>query len=276
MQVFRGLDVGTAKATAAEQAGVRHHLIDVVDPGEPFDSARWLALAKAAFDEVRRRGRVAVFCGGTGLYFNAWFRGLDAPAPSDPAVRAELESLPLAELLRELEALDPGTFARIDQRNPRRVVRALEIIRLTNEPIARPVPQADPEGAAGGATTIVVLRRTPEDLRARIDWRVDQMFRDGLVEEARGLMERGLGQDRTAMQAIGYRQVVEHLRGERDLASTIALVKTRTWQFARRQMTWFRHQLPVTWLDVDAAEGPEGTAGRVLDQFTNPWKRPIQ
>lgn len=245
MQVYRGLDLGTAKPTSAEQARVRHHLVDVVELTDVFDAARFLRLATAAVQDIHRRGRVPIFCGGTGLYFSAWLNGLGEAPPTDPALRSVLESTPLPELLAELERQDPETFGRIDRENPRRVVRAVEVIRLTGRPFSaqRAVWPAAPDAQL--LTPIWCLNREPVDLRARIEARVDAMFSAGLVAETRALLERGLERNRTAMQAIGYRQVVEHLRGERGLAETIALVKTKTWQFARRQGTWFRRQLAV-------------------------------
>lgn len=256
MQVYRGLDLGTAKPSKAEREEVPHHLIDVVGPEEAFDVARFRALALAAWEDTARRGRWAVFCGGTGLYFKALLEGLGTPPPADPALRAELEATPLPALLEELSRRDPATFECIDRHNPRRVVRAIEVIRLTGRPFseqrtgwtARQTPP--PAGLR-----LVGLTRAPADLRARIDRRVDAMFAAGLIEETRRLLERGLATNRTALQALGYRQVLEHLRGERSLPDTVALVKQKTWQFARRQMTWFRHQLPVDWL----AAGPDAT-----------------
>lgn len=262
MMVFRGLDIGTAKPDAADRARVPHHLLDVVDPRDSYDAARWLAAAREAASAIAGRGRVPVVCGGTGLYFKAWLAGLDSPAPADPALRAGLESMPLEVLLAELHAGDPETHARIDRANPRRVVRAVEILRLTGRPQVRRAAASTPSRAA-----VLVLRRQSEDLRRRIDRRVEAMFAAGLIEETRVLLQSGLGGDRTALQAIGYRQVVEHLRGERDLAATVALVKSRTWQFARRQMTWFRHQLPATWLEVRDDEDPATTAGRAVAWF---------
>jgi tRNA dimethylallyltransferase len=264
MQVYRGLDVGTAKPSPAERARVPHHLIDVVEVTQPFDAARFLALARAATAEVRSRGRRPVFCGGTGLYFKAWFEGLGDTPPADAALRAELEAQPLESLLRELAGRDPATFARIDRQNARRVIRALEVIRLTGKPFSgqRAAWSSNPDAPAPAG--MWCLARPPADLRARIEFRVDEMFRRGLVDEARALLRAGLAENRTAMQALGYRQVVEHLRGERDLPATLALVKTKTWQFARRQMTWFRRQLPVAWLDIPANEPPARTAQRII------------
>lgn len=262
MQVYRGLDLGTAKPTPAERQRVAHHLVDVVDAPESFSAARWAELAHAAIADIARRGRLPIVCGGTGLYFKALLVGLDEVPPSDLVVRAELEARPLPELLAELAERDPAEYAAIDRANPRRVIRALEVIRLTGRPFS--AQKAAWQPAAVGPTPVVFgLRRTPEDLRQRLAARVEQMFARGLVEETRCLLDRGLGQNRTALQAIGYRQVVEHLRGARGLAETIALVKQKTWQFARRQMTWFRGQLPVEWIEVAAGEPPETTAAIV-------------
>lgn len=258
MQVYRGLDIGTAKPSAAERARVPHHLIDVAELTDAFDAAKFLRLAEAAVTDIQGRGCVPIFCGGTGFYFKAWLDGLGEAPPSDPKLRAELEAAPLADLLAELERLDAETFARIDRQNPRRVVRALEVIRLTGRPFAsqRAAWKAGPEKQR--AAQVTCFAREPADLRARIEARVDAMFAAGLVEETRRLLASGLEHNLTAMQAIGYRQVVEHLRGVRGLADTVALVKTKTWQFARRQGTWFRRQLPVHWVplapDADAAQ----------------------
>jgi tRNA dimethylallyltransferase len=271
MQVYRGLDLGTAKPTAAERARVPHHLLDVAELDEPFDAAKFVALARAAEADIRSRGRWPIYCGGTGLYFKALLEGLGESPASDSAVRAELEATPLPELLRELEQRDPATFARIDRANPRRVVRALEVIRLTDRPYSEQRTGWTGGGKAesGNAATVFVLEREPSDLRARVGARVDAMFAAGLVAETHALLERGLAANRTAMQALGYRQVVEHLRGERDLAETVALVKTKTWQFARRQRTWFRRQLPSEFLPVAAQESGESTARHLNDLLSS-------
>jgi len=258
MQVYRGLDLGTSKPSPADRARVRHHLIDVVDLASGFDAAQFVRMATEAVADIRSRGRIPIFCGGTGLYFKALFDGLDETPHTDPQLRAELENTPLPALLDELAARDRDTFERIDRLNPRRVVRALEVLRLTGRPLS--VQRADwrpgNAPASAAAPPVVVFTRSPDDLRARIDARTDAMFRAGLVDETRRLLTAGLGANRTALQAIGYRQVVEHLRGERDLTDTIALVKQKTWQYARRQMTWFRHQLNGRWLELKPTDAP--------------------
>lgn len=263
MQVYRGLDLGTAKPSAAERAAVPHHLLDVCELTQAFDAAQFARLARRAAEEIRRRGRTPVFCGGTGLYFRALREGFDPLPPADPALRAALESLPLETLVAELRARDPALAARTDLRNPRRVIRAVEILRQGGRrPAGR---EAMAASAAPAPPPLWVLRRTPADLRARIGRRVDAMFAAGLVEETRRLRAAGLDRAPTARQALGYRQVLEHLDAVRDLPATVELVKLRTWQYARRQMTWFRRAAGVRWLDVPAAEPPPVTAARLLE-----------
>jgi tRNA dimethylallyltransferase len=264
MQVYRGLDVGTAKPSLEDRARVRHHLIDVVDLTTSFDAAQFLVLANHALEAIRKQERTPILCGGTGLYFKAFFEGLGNAPAGEPQLRAELESRPLPELLRELAERDPATYERIDRQNPRRVVRALEVIRLTGKAYslqrAAWVPPSDETSPA----PIFGLVRSSADLNRRIEARVDAMFQQGLVAETKALLDRGLAQNRTALQALGYRQVVEYLRGARSLPETIALVKLRTRQFAKRQMTWFRRQLPVQWIQVQQQQSAAQTAEQVV------------
>ena len=291
MQVYRGLDIGTAKPTAEERARVPHHLIDAVDLIEPFDAAKFVELARKAEQGIRARGRVPIFCGGTGLYLKAYLEGLGDAPPADAALREELETTRLADLLRELEKRDPATFARIDKQNPRRVIRAVEVIRLTGKPFSEqradwqlprssrgneahssrsalhtPHSAIDQSLLTSAATRIWGLQRNPADLCARTDARVDDMFARGLVEETRSLLRRGLEQNKTALQALGYRQVVEHLRGQLSLEEAIELVKVKTRQFAKRQMTWFRRQLAVRWLSVEVESEAAIIAEAILRQ----------
>lgn len=264
MQVYRGLDLGTAKPTSAERARVPHHLIDVVDLTEPFDAAKFVSLASAAVNDIQSRGHVPVFCGGTGLYFKAFLEGLGEAPPSAAALRAQLEAVPLETLLAELRERDPATYERIDRQNPRRVVRAMEVIRLTGRPFS--VQRADWDHASRvmlHAANFWGFSRTAPDLHSCINARVDQMFCRGLVEETRQLLGRGLEQNRTAMQAIGYRQVAEHLRGERSLEATVEWVKVRTRQFAKRQLTWFKKHAALTWLELTPNTTVEGIVAQI-------------
>jgi tRNA dimethylallyltransferase len=214
--------------------------------------------------EIESRGRVPVFCGGTGLYFKALLDGLGEAPPAEANLRAELEAMPLADLLTELEQRDAETYAKIDRQNPRRVVRAVEVIRLTGKKFSE--QRADwnsPSGVASPAPRFFCLIRPATELHERINIRVDRMFSTGLVEETRGLLERGLVHNPTAMQALGYRQVVEHLRGERGLAETNELVKSKTRQFAKRQLTWFRKYAPAEWIELSRSGAVEEFVNRV-------------
>ena len=272
MQVYRGLDIGTAKPGDAERRRVPHHLLDVAELTESFDAAKFAHLAHAAVREIRARGRLSVLCGGTGLYFKAFLDGLGDAPPASAPIRAELETTPFADLLRELERRDPVAFAAIDRKNPRRVIRAVEVIRLTGRPFSEqraswPVSQAVlPTGVGLDAQSphFFGIARETQDIHRRINARVDRMFQHGLVDEVRGLLLRGLAENPTAMQAIGYRQVVEHLRGKRPLPETIELVKIRTRQYAKRQMTWFRRHAYVNWINVGPDESAEAVVGRIL------------
>lgn len=271
MQVYRGMDIGTAKPTSAERARVPHHLLDVAAINEPFDAARFVALAEEAIAQVRARRRLPVLCGGTGLYFKALLQGLGQAPPADPQLRRQLRATPLTELLRELAEKDPAAYERIDRANPRRVIRAVEVIRLTGQAFSAQRVEWETPLVLPQGTAFFGLTRHPDDLRRRIDERVDAMFRLGLVDETRALQAQGLSDNLNAMQALGYRQVVEYLAGVRPLAETVELVKARTRKFAKRQMTWFRRQLPVRWIEV----APEQPAGAVADQVEADFRAAI-
>ncbi|HTR40652.1 MAG TPA: tRNA (adenosine(37)-N6)-dimethylallyltransferase MiaA [Pseudomonadales bacterium] len=261
MQVYRGLDIGTAKPDAATQKRIRHHLIDVCDLNEPFDAAKFVQLANRAVAEIQSRNKTPIFCGGTGLYFKAFLDGLGEAPPADPKLRAELEAAPLEELLKELNERDPDAYAKIDKKNPRRVIRAVEVIRTTGKSFSS--QRANWTERPAGNGPLYLFKRSTSDLQRRINIRVEEMFRQGLVEETRELLKRGLAENKYAMQAIGYRQVVEHLRGEHTLPETIELIKIRTRQFAKRQLTWFRRHGNCQWVELK----PEQTAQETLGIF---------
>jgi tRNA dimethylallyltransferase len=278
MQVYRGLDIGTAKPSPADRARVPHHLIDICDLTESFDAAQFARLAHRAVAEIQSRGRVPIICGGSGLYFKAFLEGLGEAPSADAKLRAELEGMPLEKLLAELRERDPVTYEKIDHQNPRRVIRAVEVIRLTGQPFSKQraewnvLPASSPEDLkseipARCRNHVFCLIRQPADLHARINARVDAMFKRGLVDETHELLKRGLAENKTAMQAIGYRQVVEHLRGERSLAETIELVKIRTRQFAKRQLTWFRAQKNLEWIELKPDESLEKCAQKICEPF---------
>ena len=273
MQVYRGLDVGTAKPSPADRARIPHHLIDVCELSESFDAAQFVQLAQAAVAAVHSRQHVPIFCGGTGLYFKAFLEGLGASPATTEILRSEVEQTPLDQLLAELQQRDPVTFEKIDRKNPRRVIRAVVVIRLTGRPFSdqratwNPEPPADNTAAA---PRFFCFTRSREDLHRRINTRVETMFARGLLGETERLLKLGLEKNLTAMQAIGYRQVVEYLKGERTLPETIELVKSRTRQYSKRQLSWFRAQKNVIWLEITENENAESMLQKVTTNFTSP------
>ena len=268
MQVYRGLDIGTAKPTLEERQRVPHHLIDVAEVTEPFDAARFEQLAHEAVRQIHRRGKTAILCGGTGLYFMAFLQGLGEGPPADETVRTELESLPLPALLQELAERDPKLHQQIDQRNRRRVLRAVEVCRLTGKPFSEQRADWDRGTRKREDVALYVIDRPADELHERIGLRVDRMFDRGLVNETRDLLGRGLAKNRTAMQALGYRQVAEYLEGARALEQTIELVKVRTRQFAKRQKTWFRRHGKWLWVEGEKGESSESLAERLMQKST--------
>jgi tRNA dimethylallyltransferase len=262
-QVYRGLDIGTAKATLAERAIVPHHGLDLVDPDEPFTVADYRRAVLGALEGIAARGGLAFLVGGTGLYLRAVARGLPLDAvTTDAAVRAELERRlsgdGLAALTSELEMRDPAAAARVDRHNPRRVVRALERAIVTGSGLP-PRPQGYP-----APVIWLCLARESADHRQAIDARVDAQFSAGLLEEAARLRTR-YREDLPAFSAMGYREAFDVLAGRRDPASARAVDAQRTWAYARRQRTWFRSEPEVHWLE--AGEGVAGRAWNVLTPF---------
>ena len=247
-QVYRGMDVGTAKPTAEERARVPHHLIDVVDPGERYDVLRYQRDGRAALTEIRARGRVALVVGGTGLYVRALLDGLDlASLPHDPAVRARLEAEDPARLHERLRAIDPDAGARIDPRNRRRLVRYLEVATIAGGPVPRV------RGASIPALRIG-LRPPREVLVVAIERRVREMVDAGVLDEARTLVSRGIDPRLPSMSAHGYTHWASHLRGEINLETAIRLVARDVRAYSRRQMTWFRRDAGIRWYDPTATD----------------------
>lgn len=249
LQLYRGLDVGTAKLTVAERAGVPHHLLDVLDVTETASVAAYQRAARAVIEQVRAEGRTPVLVGGSGLYINAVLDELEFPG-TDPQVRssleAELAALGPAALHSRLAAVDPAAAAAVLPSNGRRIVRALEVIAITGGPF----PARLPAGAAPryDAVLIGVDRPTPE-LDVRIARRVARMFAAGLADETRALLELGLRTGITASRALGYQQVIAALDGDGTLEQAAADTVVSTRRFVRRQRSWFRRDTRIQWLD---------------------------
>jgi len=254
MQVYRGLDIGTAKPTPRERATIPHHLVDVADPSEDWSVARFQVAARAAVADIEARGKRALLVGGTGLYLQAVIDPLTFP-PEDLALRAEFEaevatSEGLALAYAELTRIDPVAAARIEPGNARRIVRALEVIRLTGEPFSSFGPGMQAYGTTVFPVSIVGITLPPDVLARRIEQRFAAMRDAGLVDEVGRLAAHGT-LSRTARQAIGYKEVLAHLGGsEPSLDAALDQAVARTKRFARRQVRWFRRDPRITWLEV--------------------------
>lgn len=268
MQVYRGLDIGTAKPSCKEREGVPHHLIDVADPSEPFSAARFQRLALPVIEGILSRGAWALVVGGTGLYVKTLTHGLFEGPGADPSLRRRLERrerLRPGSLHRLLERLDPRSASRIPPSNLRRVVRALEVRVKADRPISELQAQwrAGEETALGRDALRIGLDREREDLFRRIEERVESMFRLGFLREAARLFRMGLPENATAMQALGYREAFRHLSGEITLPEAKELVKRNTRRLAKRQLTWFRRDDKIQWVRIEAGESAEETAERI-------------
>lgn len=258
-QIYRYMNIGTAKATPAERALAPHHLIDIVNPDEELTLAHYQALATAAIEDIWRRGRLPMLVGGTGLYIRAVVEGWTVPeVPPDAALRAALEreaALSGYEALHaRLAAVDPLAAARIDARNVRRVIRALEVQQHTGAPISSLQRREPPDY---GLLMLGLTLPRPA-LYARIDARVEAMLAQGLLEEVRWLRAQGYGDDLPSMSGLGYRQMAQHLRGEISLEEAVALIKRHTRRFVRQQYNWFRlADERIRWLDAAHLDLPE-------------------
>lgn len=254
MQLYRGMDIGTAKITGTEQQGVPHHLLDVWPVTRPAAVAEYQVLARARFDEIRGRGALPVLVGGSGLYVRAALDDLQFPG-TDPVVRARWQAVADTDGAQavhdRLRGVDPAAAATILPSNTRRVVRALEVVELTGRPFTASMPAA---GAAQRAVPAVVvgLRLDRPSLDGRIEQRVQRMWRDGFVQEVRSLLDVGLEDGPTASRAVGYAQVINLLRGRCTEPEAIERTVAATRRLVRRQESWFGSDPDVLWVDVGA------------------------
>ena len=267
MAIYRGMDIGTAKPTAEERRAVPHHLIDVADPHEEFSVSEFVRLAAAAAEEIVGRGRVPLFVGGTGLYLRSILRGMSEGPPADWSLRNELQEYAEQHgneaLHARLQQQDPASAEKLHPNDTRRIIRALEVIALTGIPMSQSQHhQPRPEEQRPKAT---VWLHPPRDwLYHRIDARVDAMVQQGLVDETRQLLQLTPPMSRTARQALGYREIIDHLEGSRTLPDAIEQIKTGTRQFAKRQHTWFRQLEECRQIDVTAECSVEELCRRIL------------
>lgn len=257
--VYRGLDIGSAKPSPEEQQRVRFHLIDVADPDEVFTAARFRELALQAIDAIRQRGKRVLIVGGTGLYLRVLLHGFSlAPPPADPEVRArwkaEVERVGAPALHERLKQIDPIAAARIHPNDAVRITRAFEVYEMTGVPISQWQQHAEAEMPA----IKIGLTMPREQLYQRIDQRVDQMIARGMLQEVQNLLQKGYNPEQPALKGLGYRHLIGYIQGRIGWDEAVRLWKRDTRRFAKRQMTWFRKEPGVRW--IDASHGSEKTA----------------
>ena len=250
--VFRGFDIGTDKIATSDRRGIPHHLIDIADPTEEYTAAQFARDAAAVIRDIHARGRLPILAGGTGFYFRALTRGLFPGPGRDAALRARLESMAARRgvgfVHRMLTRVDPASGLRIQPRDLKRIVRALEVFFLTGRPLtahfadtASPIPDVE--------VLAIGLRLPPDAISDRVTRRVDEQFARGLLDEIRTLLGRGIPETARPFGGLVYRQALEHLHGVRDEASTRALIAQENRRYARRQLIWFRKEPNLSWFD---------------------------
>ncbi len=252
MQIYRDMDIGTAKPTMDERGGVPHHMVDVVSPFESYSAARYVEDASACVDDILARNKLPIIVGGTGLYIDALVRGLTFADIGDETVRRALEAQydrdGGAALFEKLRKADPESAARLHQNDRKRVVRALEILETTGETITAHDARTRQTPPRYTARTIALTFADRTDLYTRIDRRVDQMMADGLQGEVRRLLDMGLTARHTAMQAIGYKEIAAALAAGGDLTDAAETIKMESRRYAKRQLSWLRRDAAIQWI----------------------------
>ena len=273
MQVYRRMDIGTAKATAAERAQAKHHMLDVVEPWEDYSVSRYVEDAARCCDDILRRGKLPILVGGTGLYIDSLLSGRDFAQreEGDAALRDELgrayDLLGGEEMLRRLAAFDPERAALLHPADKRRIVRAIEIYRLSGKTITAHDAETRARPPRYRADRVHLNFKDRAVLYARIDRRVDRMVEAGLFDEVTALLQSGLSPDCTAMQAIGYKEAAQALRGEIGRAEAVELIKRGSRRYAKRQLTWFGRSEDALWLRWDREPEPDAALAEIRGRF---------
>jgi tRNA dimethylallyltransferase len=269
-QVYRGMDIGTDKPMAEQRQAVTHRLIDLVEPTQPFNTGLYRRYAVEAIEDHYRNGRLPLVVGGTGLYVRTLLKGLCEAPPADPDVRASLRREAREHgrdhLYAQLVTCDPTTAARLHPRDESKVLRALEVHRLSGQPMSE-FQQRHGFSDRPFTSLIIGLNRSREALYRRIEERIDWQLANGLVDETKQLLARGYGRDLPAMKGLGYRQVSSYLAGEYDAAEMVRRFKRDTRRFAKRQMTWFRKEPGIHWMMIEESEPLTATTDRILRQI---------
>lgn len=275
MQIYKGMDIGTAKVTETEADGVIHHMTDVINPDESFSVCDYVSMAMPIVRDINERGKIPLLVGGTGLYADSLIKGIEfsKEAPSDEPYRREMEKQ-AEEKGNEyihgiLRAVDPETAENIHPNNVKRVIRALEYYHVSGRRISDYNRETQSIPSPYDSVRIY-LTRDRENMYRRIDERVDMMIKGGLVDEVKSLIDRGFTKSATAMQALGYKEIVSYLTGEITLPEAIEKIKTDTRHYAKRQLTWFRRDKDGIWLDLDTVSSPARAAEKcheIIERF---------
>lgn len=261
MQVYKGMDIGTAKPTQQERSEVPHHMIDIVDITHEYNVAEYVRDAGMVIEDIQKKGKTPLVVGGTGLYLKALIDGLFTGPKGDNGIRMRLDKERVEELYNELKNIDPISAERIKPNDKRRIIRALEVYYLTG----RPISSFQTQWRTKRDAFIIGLNREREDLYSKIDQRVEQMFQAGLVDEVKELVKLGLRENKTACQALGYKEVLGYIDGRYGLEEVKGLVKRNTRHFSKRQLTWFKKDDRVRWILIQEKEGIEGIVERILE-----------
>jgi len=271
MKVYRRMDIGTAKPPKEAQAQVQYHLVDVVEPSESFSVGTFLDLAYDTIEGIKSRNKPIIAVGGTALYIKALLYGLFEGPGADEQIRAELRLRAEAEdagLYRELETIDPAAAERINPNDTKRIIRALEIYKLTGKPISSLQKQFNAESPKHN-WTIIGLRREKTDANSRINSRTKKMIAAGLVDEVKSLLAEDKPLSKQARCAIGYAEIIDYLNGKMSLEDAIELIKKNTRRLAKNQRTWFRTFKNINWLDIEPAEPAEKILNRTETLLKN-------
>lgn len=278
MQVYRGMDIGTAKPTLEERQGIPHHLIDIRNPDEEWTVSDFIGECIRISEDQKIRGKKTIIVGGTGLYLWSLLEGFSFPiTPADKEFRARLEEEPTTTLYARLLTFDPASAQKIHSNDKKRIIRALEVFELTGKPISElqkkhPLSSSplirgrcpeQSEGQRGSSYTIIGLTLPREELYQRINNRVDSMLEKGLIDEVKGLLAKGYTKELNSMQALGYKEVLEYLEGNWDKDKMVEELKKRTRNFARRQMTWFKRFKGVKWISAEDSSAMHAAAKAV-------------
>lgn len=265
MQVYRGMDIGTAKASTEQRTRVAHHMIDIVDPDTPYTVADYQRAAKKVIQDLNNRGKLPILVGGTGLYYQAVVDDYEfSPLLADRDIRQQLEKEAdesLDRLYNELEIVDPASTSIIKPNDRKRIIRALEVYRLTG----RPFSQFQTRNQGLYQLAVVGLSAARTELYRRIEARVDAMIESGFVEEVKTLYAKGYDLPLNSMQALGYKQILQYLKGGMSLEQAVAEIKKETRRYAKRQLTWFRKDKRIFWLDITEYKEAEGLVRKICE-----------